>query len=201
MDGGVRKMECLPADKLYAYLDGELDSAEERKIEAHLSACKRCMSLAKKLEFESAMIAKALRSEKIIAREERERTIKKLAEKRGWKFKKPLFFSFGSFFTQTAQIFIVLALLVGTFVIGYSVLLKDAHVEVYAFFSSLSDFPSTVQTETFSTSASSVIKVAINIIGGLFSPKFSFIFFTLYIYAALLSIFTLTMSISTRKIL
>lgn len=192
-------MECIPADKLYDYLDGELKSAEEQKIVSHLSVCKRCLILAKRLEFESALIANALRSEKV-TKEERERIIRTLAEKRGWKLKKPLFLRIGALFTKSPKIFVVLALLFGMFMIGYSVFMKDVNVEVYAFFSSMSDFPSTVHAETFSISASRVIFAANSVIGGILSPQFSFAFFVLYLYFALFFILTLTASTPALKV-
>jgi hypothetical protein len=189
-------VECITDEKLYNYLDGEIDKTEEQEIEAHLSSCKRCLSLAKRLEFESAVVAKALRSEKVF-REQKERAIQTLAKKRGWKLKEPLFFINLSL---SPKIVVVLALLLGMSVISYSVLMKDAHIEVGAFFSSLSDFPSIVKTENFLSSASQAIRTANSIIGGMVSPKTALVFFISYVYFALLLLLLLSMSVPAFKV-
>jgi len=190
-------MECVPKEKLYNYLDGELPKTEEQEIETHLSSCRKCLSLAKRLEFESAVVAKTLRNEKV-SREERERAIQTLAKKRDWKLRAPLFFRYRQFFALSPQIVVILALLFGMSVISYSVLMKNAHIEVGVKLSS--DFPSIVQTEQFLSSASQVIRIANSIIGGMVSAKIALVFFISYVYFAGMLLLLLSMSVPAFKV-
>ena len=196
-------MECILTEKLYSYLDGELDEAEEQQIEAHLLSCRKCFSLAKRFEFESAVVAKTLRSEKV-PRKERDRAIQALAKKRDWKLKEPLFFRHHLFreairgsFALSAKIVVILPLLLGMFVISYSVLMRDTHIEVGAKLSS--DFPLIVQTDEFLSSASQTIRIANSIIGGMVPAKIALVFFILYIYFAGLLLLFLSVSVPALK--
>ena len=191
-------MECISSEKLYCYLDGELPESEEQKIETHLLSCRKCFSLAKRLEFESAVVAKALRSKKV-SRESRERTIRKLAEKRGWKLKKPFLFKYSSFSTSSQKIVAIFVVLLGMFAMSNFVLTKDAYVEVGDSFMVRSGVFSVVKTDL--PRASRIVSIASSIIGGTLPSAITIVFLVLYTCFAGALFFLLSTSVPVFEVI